>query len=374
MEISNCLSGLGRLSCDWSSLPPILKNSFGSAFLRVSKDLGNQGLTQQVHGLGRMNAEFASLPAKVQNGLIRKIKLSGKLNDQKIANLIYGLGKLNCAFGARQGQGAQEKRYVLPVKVQQCLIDALSKQSWKMTAQGISNSVWGLMLMGAQWHDIPFDAQQAIVRAIERQASQMDEQLVANVAYGLGRIDCKWSGLPPRVQRAFMAAIEMHAYKDMVPAGAIMTLLGLGRMGLHWTELSTKSRSAISVSIRRVLSLGYMRSTSNIIHALASMGARWDTVPASLRSNIEEGISRSHWAVNKTDRLSDMHSRDGPSLDEDGICSDSDNAGGEEEEEEELVGWSISKLIELEPTSAAATPSQYSRSSGRTIKASRREC
>ena len=66
-----------------------------------------------------------------------------------------------------------------------------------------------------------------------------------------------------------------------------------------WEQLTVKSQHAISESIKRVLSLSSTRSTSAIIHALASMGARWGNIPASLQTNIEEGISRSHWALNK---------------------------------------------------------------------------
>lgn len=354
MEASNCLSGLGRLGCNWSTLPPTLRSAFGEAFLRVSKDMGPQGLTMNIHGLGRMNACFDSLPDKMQQGLLSKIKkLSNTVNDQEIANLIYGLGKMSCVLGPQSlPEDVPEGLYMLPVKAKQCILDAATKQSWKMTPQGVSNSVWGLMLMKTEWKQLPLETSEAFTRSIERQAPRMDEQQIANVIYSFGRMGCKWTDLPLSTQRALITAVDVHASYDMVPAGATMTLLGLGRMELRWDQLAVKSQIAISESIKRVLSLSSTRSTSAIIHALASMGARWDNIPASLQTNIEEGISRSHWALNKGARVG-SGSSDGGYLSDFDIEAEGEKEATEGEDEGEAE-WSISKLIRLEPTSAAA--------------------
>lgn len=349
IETSNCISGFGRLGCNWASLPPTLRSSFGEAFLRVSKDMGPQGLTMNIHGLGRMNAPFASLPDKIQQGLISKIKkLTDTANDQEIANLIYGLGKMSCALDPRREAVSGDQR-LLPLKVKQCIFDAVTKQSWKMTPVGVSNSLWGLMLMKADWNQFPAETRNAFTRAIERQAPRMDEQQIANVVYSFGRLGCKWTSLPASTQRALISAVDIHASDDMVPAGATMTLLGLGRMELMWEQLTVKSQKAISESIQRVLSLCSTRSTSAIIHALSSMGARWGNIPTSLQTNIEEGISRSHWALNKGPSTSSDLMSDVGDMDADERTLEEGEEDGENKRE-----WSMSKLIELEPTSAAA--------------------
>ena len=57
-EVSNCISGLGRLGAEWTSLSPAIRRSLGDAFLNTigEGDLPPRGLAMSVHGLGRMNA------------------------------------------------------------------------------------------------------------------------------------------------------------------------------------------------------------------------------------------------------------------------------------------------------------------------------
>ena len=217
--------------------------------------LGPKGLTMSLHGLGRMNAEFSELPADFQAALMTSIgKITPNVNDQEVSNMIYGLGKMrtrfrtdktdkdshhsldmnkedmtredadaapgtninvNCAIGLR----------VLSVKAQQGLLDAFEREAWKMTAQGISNTCWGLMLMDAQWEGLPQAVRVAIVHNVARQAQQMDEQEVGNVVYSLGRMGAKWENLPLNAQSILLDAIEVREFMGYVVFLGAITLL-----------------------------------------------------------------------------------------------------------------------------------------------------
>ena len=100
-EVSNCISGLGRLGAEWSCLTPAIRRSLGSAFVSTigEGDLPPRGLAMTVHGLGRMNADFTSLPSNFRSSIMSAIhKISPRVNSLEVSNILYGLGKMGQVF------------------------------------------------------------------------------------------------------------------------------------------------------------------------------------------------------------------------------------------------------------------------------------
>ena len=99
----------------------------------------------------------------------------------------------------------------------------------------------------------------------------------------------------------------------MTPAGASMTLLGLGRLELDWTLLPSRVQEAMSESLIRALRVGSERSVSALVHSLAKIGARWGSnsgnsgsyssssgsewLSPALQNAVEDAICRSHWEL-----------------------------------------------------------------------------
>lgn len=110
-ELTNCISGLGRLGADWSELPPSIRRSLGDAFLRTLRDLSAKGLAMAVHGLGRMNADFHSLPANFRSSIMSAIhKIAPRLNAVEVSNILYGLGKMGTKMYVEDEQHEKGKR------------------------------------------------------------------------------------------------------------------------------------------------------------------------------------------------------------------------------------------------------------------------
>jgi hypothetical protein len=347
-EVSNCISGLGRLGAEWTDLSPTIRRLLGDAFLRTIGDLPPRGLAMSIHGLGRMNADFTSLPPSFRSNIVSAItKISPKLNSLEVSNVLYGLGKMGTSFSdkvnikseieasvstivskagsfaipglAMKGVSGEELdisiagsrgkgrgQYVgrgfesdstsavtgLPDKARDSILTAFQRAAGQMNAQGIANSLWGLMLMEAQWCDISPSLHNSILKVVQREAAKMTEQELCNTVYALGRVGVSWSDLPLEVRKQALTTIEITA-PLMAPAGLVMALLGLGRMHLMWSDMPPSLVSALGGAVERVLSSASERTLAGLVHALAMVGAQWGDLELALQTALLLGISRS---------------------------------------------------------------------------------
>ena len=351
-EVSNCISGLGRLGAEWSCLTPAIRRSLGSAFVSTigEGDLPPRGLAMTVHGLGRMNADFTSLPSNFRSCIMSAIhKISPRVNCLEVSNILYGLGKMGTSFSVDEvkmgsdaaasaasninsgtlsfavpglamkgvsseeldlsiaGRGASplpltgspgrgfEVDSVVAVgmsrKARESILDALNREAYQMNAQSIANSLWGLMLMDAHWWILNPSLQLTVLRVVEREFPLMTEQELCNTVYALGRLGLRLSDLPLNVKRSLLRAVEVTSIL-MAPAGVVMTLLGLGRMHFMWGDMSPKLVLALSKAMERVLQAASERTLSGLVHALATVGAQWGDLSPALQLALLDGLSR----------------------------------------------------------------------------------
>ena len=143
-EVSNCISGLGRLGAEWSELSATIRRSLGDAFVCTigEDDLPPRGLAMSVHGLGRMNANFASLPSNFRTNMMSAIhKISPLINSLEVSNILYGLGKMGTCFSmdeVNEGKEAAAKivssssssgRNKVPFAIPGLVMKGVSKQN-----------------------------------------------------------------------------------------------------------------------------------------------------------------------------------------------------------------------------------------------------
>ena len=353
-EVSNCISGLGRLGAEWSELSATIRRSLGDAFVCTigEDDLPPRGLAMSVHGLGRMNANFASLPSNFRTNMMSAIhKISPLINSLEVSNILYGLGKMGTCFSmdevnegkeaaakvvsssssrnkvpfaipglvmkgvsseeldlsiAGQGRATPSPRTGSPGrgfkadcevvmgmsrKARESLLDAFTREAWQMNAQGVANSLWGLMLMDSYWWILSPTLQSTALKVVNREVSRMTEQELCNTIYALGRLGLRWTDLPSEARESILLAVEERSLV-MAPPGVVMTLLGLGRMGLLWEEMSVPLVTALNSCIERVLQSTSERTLSGLIHALATVGVQWQDLSPRLQSAVLTGISR----------------------------------------------------------------------------------
>ena len=354
--MSNCISGLGRLGAEWSELSATIRRSLGDAFVCTigEDDLPPRGLAMSVHGLGRMNANFASLPSNFRTSMMSAIhNISPLINSLEVSNILYGLGKMGTCFSmdevnkgkqaaAKSVSSSSSSRNKVPFaipglvmkgvsseeldlsiagqkrptpspltgspgrgfkadsevvmgmsrKARESLLEAFTREAWQMNAQGVANSLWGLMLMDSYWWILSPTLQSTALKVVNREVSRMTEQELCNTIYALGRLGLRWSDLPSEARESILLAVEERS-TIMAPPGVVMTLLGLGRMGLLWEDLSAPLVTALNCCIERVLQSTSERTLSGLIHALATVGVQWKDLSPQLQSAVLNGISRS---------------------------------------------------------------------------------
>lgn len=364
-EVSNCISGLGRLGAEWTDLTPAIRRSLGDAFVLIARagSLPPRGLAMSIHGLGRMNADFTSLPSNFQTSIMAAIyKISPRVNSLEVSNVLYGLGKMGTSFTidevnmskeaaasavitsstsslpfaipglAMKGVSSEELDLSIAGRVKatnpllkgspgrgfkadcemavgmsrkarESLLDAFRREALQMNNQGISNSLWGLMLMDAHWSILSSALQNIVFEVMQREAERMTEQELCNSIYALGRLGVRWSDLPVETKTSILLAVEGTS-TVMAPAGVVMTLLGLGRMSLTWGEMSLSLLSALSSATERVLQTASERTLSGLVHALATVGAQWGDLSPALQKAILNGISKGE-AANQERQIAD---------------------------------------------------------------------
>ena len=300
-EASNIISGLGRLGAQWDGLPADVRNTIGLNFLAVLKELGPQGLAMSIHGLGRMEADWLSLPsAFCENIVVALDRISGAFNPQEVSNVLYGLGKMNaswCTFSADLGaisstdayaeeegvrlggidvvqQIAQaawlstdldgvgvdcagvahsyEHKHALPESTCHLLAQAVAREAWGMNAQGVSNVLWGLMLLGVHWNtDLSGTARAALWDGLKREAFRMDEQEIGNTLLSLSKMHLTWAEVPYDVRCVLLDTLEARA-PQFAPKGLVMALQALSRLGLSWASLAELSGASVDVDVDSV--------------------------------------------------------------------------------------------------------------------------
>ena len=65
----------------------------------------------------------------------------------------------------------------------------------KCTAQGVTNSMYGLALMSARWDTLSSSVRMALMNEITSVAPSLDETQLANILWSLGRLKATWSDL-----------------------------------------------------------------------------------------------------------------------------------------------------------------------------------
>eukprot|EP01039_Chlorochromonas_danica_P003366 gene3367-3691_t len=290
LETSNCISGMGRLGVRWTDLPSRLHGLLGEAFCRNLKQLNAKGLAMSVHGLGRMQAKFANLPIAFRHSLLDSIKrISGVINAQEVANILHGLGKMAASLDAKNGAGS------IPHKIRGVLLEALHREAWQMSAQGISNSIWGCMQMNCKWSDFSRPLQRNLLHAISREVLRMEEQEIANSLYALGSMSCRLDVHNNTLVALLQMLEEKVVYMPTI--GLTMSLSGLGKMSLKWSSLSPSLSKRIESAVVKALENSNEANLGLILGALVDVEAHWDFLSPTVQTAIREGIARSFWKV-----------------------------------------------------------------------------
>jgi hypothetical protein len=102
----------------------------------------------------------------------------------------------------------------LPHDVRQLLEQEAAIRLPRMITQGVSNTLYGMAIMGAFWSDCSESYQKAVLSAVEfcfqpsKINAVVNAQAVANVLYALGISGADWSSLPAEVKISLMNGVS----------------------------------------------------------------------------------------------------------------------------------------------------------------------
>lgn len=216
-------------------------------------------------------------------------KIAPDLNALEVSNILYGLGRMSTNISGSNGQRA----FGMTNKARIGLMDAVLREAWQMNTQGISNSLWGLMQMNTRWKMLNKDLQYALLQALAREAPRMDEQEIGNTFYSLGCLEIQWKDhIPSEIKDRLLITLE-EMIDEMTSGGIIVMLLGLSKLRLTWTELSSTIQSKLSIAIQKVLRNASDRTLSTCVHAMSGLGMRWNLLSPVLQTSIQESIAKS---------------------------------------------------------------------------------
>lgn len=158
-----------------------------------------------IYGLGKMRARlyrsdkieintknnnstrsFLELPdlkqkSAIEFGLAEQV-LAAAVRDAALSPGVHDMATALAAAAedmSEEGDEAAPTSRKLAKRVRAVLHEALGREAWRVTAQGLSNSLYGLVLMGASWADLPLKLREILLSTLGRELESMDEQAVS---------------------------------------------------------------------------------------------------------------------------------------------------------------------------------------------------
>jgi hypothetical protein len=171
----------------WQRTPDNLRKAFYSSFTRI--DL-NTDLTLGciTYSLGLLNAIWEHIPLKIKESITDAIEGTNLLG-QRMSNVMYGLSLTKCEWND------------FKESTKQALLRNLANPNLFVDediGQHISNTLWALSKMEVTWGILPGrELEESIVRC----AKAMNTQELSNSVYALAIMGAQWLELMPSTRQ-----------------------------------------------------------------------------------------------------------------------------------------------------------------------------
>lgn len=133
----------------------------------------DQTLSNTIYGLGLLGVQWATLESEFRDVLVMALKEEaafGRDVSQHISNSLWALAKMDADWNDMPNVQLEE---------------AFNRCVHSLSAQEICNSIYGFAILDAAWTDLSLLTKRTIVDALKRNAEFLDHQEVANVMYSL---------------------------------------------------------------------------------------------------------------------------------------------------------------------------------------------
>jgi hypothetical protein len=334
-EIANTVYSHGLMGVRWAELPPDYTALLQSSIAQHAGNMIDQGLSNTVYGLGLMGTPWGELTQELQDSLLSKVVdcFSTKLNPhstqtqaqrgqaarnggpQAYANVVYSLGEMGADWDS------------FPAALRLALEDGMEQWGPELKTQEISNAIYGLGCLSADYSALSPRFKSAITKTIrgvlattkkmgtagavpQRKATspalamlqesaknaapqpgagqgqytyRINEQEVCSTVYGFAKMkNARWSELSPELRHALIELTGQLAAMGSLCLAC--TAYSFGVLGAQWSDLPERIQELLISSAAEVSLQD--QTISNVVYGMSLLGVQWSEMDPRLRSTL----------------------------------------------------------------------------------------
>lgn len=142
----------------------------------------------------------------------------------------------------------------------------------------------------APYESIGRDIIVPLTNTMERMITTLGDRQICTISHGLAKMEAKWDNLPVATKDVFLQAL--YAIESIQEAfGFPCIFYAFGQLGVQWTRLPRDLRMKIGQMLN-VTSTLKEQPLSNLVHGLASMGAKWETLEEPIMDYLVKSLSQ----------------------------------------------------------------------------------
>jgi hypothetical protein len=212
-----------------------LKVALDQGLLRLADQMHEQEISSYLYGLAKMEMRWSDLSLTGQETVKSRIATLGTMSHVCLACMVYSLGMLGAQVGS------------LPAEV--CRHVVSSARQSPLTDQTLSNTLYGLSLMGAEWDTLSTDLRDTLLASLASPTAFLHDtpQHVTNTLWALGKMDATWLQLPGEA----LTAALLRCVDQCGPQELANAVYGLAIMDVPWSSLSVETVRALEKALLR---------------------------------------------------------------------------------------------------------------------------
>ena len=194
------------------------------------------------------------------------------------------------------------------------LLAALVRWLPSCSSQELSNTIYGLGLMKADYASLPWDVKDALYYSLRSKMTDLSSQEVCSTLHGFAKMRVKWNTLPLPMKKCLLVTIgslrinndetnitstsDSHSASASASASGsgqlclACTIYSLGMMEVDWQSLPARIKYLLIEASTHIQLRD--QTLSNVIYGLSLMGVRWGFMETSLREAIQHNLEKNN--------------------------------------------------------------------------------
>lgn len=243
-----------------------------------------QQVSNAIYGFAKLGVSYQEIPTnllkKIEDTLIH---LMPYMNEQEVSNTVYSHGIMGCSWLNEDKDNTDNSNTCMTLPLKEVLRSNIIRSIGSMVPQGVSNTLYGMSLMGANWEEMGVDYQYGVLEAVirslgtprygeeqnnnqghnrnnynrqtgntsNRYGSNVSPQAVANIIYSLGVCGASWQSFPPQVKSAIRQGLVDYG-NELSSQEISNVIYGLGSLRACFSNLDKSIVDVLTEQLDRV--------------------------------------------------------------------------------------------------------------------------